>query len=92
MIKIIGEEAVEKLMGNSASTSAETSIMGVKEYVNERVEELGAEAVQEVGFAAVSSKDATAYGSNAGAEVVDGEEGKKIVLDLSLLKIDCGEY
>ena len=49
-------------------------------------------SVQEVGFAAVSTKDSTAQGSNAGAEIVDGTNGKKINLDLSLLRLDCGEY
>lgn len=89
------EEAVEELMGTSASTSAETSIWGVKNYVDEIVNDLDADAVQEVEFAAVAEKDETAYGSNAGATVVpmgDGEVGKKLVLDLSLLKLDCGEY
>lgn len=88
------EEAVEKLLGTSASTSAETSIWGVKNYVDEVVSDLDADAVQEVEFAAVADKDETAYGSNAGATVVPMEEGvgKKLVLDLSLLKIDCGEY
>ena len=89
------EEAVEELMGTSASTSAETSIWGVKNYVDEIVNDLDADAVQEVEFAAVAEKDGTAYGSNAGATVVpmgEGEVGKKLVLDLSLLKLDCGEY
>lgn len=89
------EESVEELMGTSASTSAETSIWGVKNYVDEIVNDLDADAVQEVEFAAVAEKDGTAYGSNAGATVVpmgDGEVGKKLVLDLSLLKLDCGEY
>ena len=89
------EEAVEELRGTSASTSAETSIWGVKNYVDEVVNDLDADAVQEVEFAAVAEKDKTAYGSNAGATVVpmgEGEVGKKLVLDLSLLKIDCGEY
>lgn len=89
------ENAVEELKGNSASTSADTSIMGVKEYVNQIVSDLDADAVQAVEFAAVAEKDETAYGSNAGATVVpmgEGEVGKKLVLDLSLLKLDCGEY
>lgn len=89
------EEAIEALIGNSASTSADTSIMGVKEYVEQVVSDLDADAVQEVEFAAVADKDSSEYGSNAGATVVpmgSGEVGKKLVLDLSLLKIDCGEY
>ena len=89
------EEAVEELMGTSASTSAETSIWGVKNYVDEIVNDLDADAVQAVEFAAVAEKDETDYGSNAGATVVpmgEGEVGKKLILDLSLLKLDCGEY
>ena len=89
------EKAVEELKGTSASTSAETSIWGVKNYVDEIVNDLDADAVQAVEFAAVEEKDETAYGSNVGATVVpmgEGEVGKKLVLDLSLLKIDCGEY
>ena len=89
------EEAVEELLGTSASTSAETSIWGVKYYVDEIVNNLDADAVQDVEFAAVAEKDNTGYGSNAGAIVVpmgEGEVGKKLVLDLSVLKLDCGEY
>ena len=89
------EEAVEELLGTSASTSAETSIWGVKYYVDEIVNNLDADAVQDVEFAAVAEKDVTKYGSNAGAIVVpmgEGEVGKKLVLDLSVLKLDCGEY
>lgn len=126
------EEAIDNVIGTSASTSADTSIMGIKKLLdnitttlvkgvtastgetlldvdkqdtpegdlytisstqrlNDAVE-LAETSVQEVGFAAVATKDSTAYGSNAGAEIVDGTNGKKINLDLSLLKIDCGEY
>ena len=127
------EEADAELLGTSASTSAETSIMGIKklieqittnvvkdiktpgtgetlieitkvdtpegdeytvastERLNDAVE-LAETSVQEVGFAEVATKDETVYGSNAGAAVVDGENGKKVVLDLSHLKLDCGEY
>ena len=84
-----------ELLGTSASTSGETSIWGVKNYVDEIVNDLDADAVQAVEFAAVAEKDETDYGSNAGATVVpmgEGEVGKKLVLDLSLLKLDCGEY
>ena len=84
-----------ELLGTSASTSGETSIWGVKNYVDEIVNDLDADAVQAVEFAAVAEKDETAYGSNAGATVVpmgEGEVGKKLILDLSLLKLDCGEY
>lgn len=89
------EDADAKLLGTSASTSGETSIWGVKNYVDEIVNDLDADAVQAVEFASVAEKDETAYGSNAGATVVpmsEGEVGKKLVLDLSLLKLDCGEY
>lgn len=86
------EQAIAEVIGNSASTSADTSIEGVKKYVEELVEQLDANAVQGVGFDAVAEKDETVYGSNAGAEIVDGENGKKIILDLSVLKVDCGEY
>lgn len=55
--------------------------------------ELAEASVQEVGFDAVATKDTTEYGSNAGAELVDSNNGgKKINLDLSTLKIDCGSY
>jgi hypothetical protein len=84
-----------ELLGTSASTSGETSIWGVKNYVDEIVNDLDADAVQAVEFAAVAEKDETDYGSNAGATVVpmgEGEVGKKLILDLSLLKLDCGEY
>lgn len=82
------EEADAALLGTSASTSDEPSIWGVKNLV----EELDTDNVQEIGFAPVATKDETVYGSNAGAEIVDGDNGKKINLDLSYLKIDCGEY
>lgn len=82
------EELRAELLGTSASSTDEVSIWGVKNLV----ETLDTDNVQEVGFAAVADKDATAYGSNAGADIIDGENGKKIVLDLSLLKLDCGEY
>ena len=126
------ENADDELRGTeTGSTSAETSIWGVKKYVDGKittiVEDVTADevlihassagtadgetfnisattklqtavalaetSVQEVGFAAVATKNSTVYGSNAGAEIVDGSNGgKKINLDLSLLKIDCGEY
>ena len=126
------EEAIEEVKGNSASTSADTSIMGIKKLLenitmtlvkdvtvgtgetlidvvkedtpegdlytisstqrlNDAVD-LAETSVQEVGFAAVASKDSSVYGSEAGAEIVDGTNGKKINLDLSTLKIDCGSY
>ena len=126
------EEAIAEVVGTSASTSAETSLWGIKELIsnlattlvkdvtvptgetlievtkedtpegdlytvsstdrlNDAVE-LAETSVQEVGFAAVAEKDETVYGSCAGAEVVDGDNGKKINLDLSTLRVDCGEY
>ena len=126
------EEAIEEVKGNSASTSADTSIMGIKKLIEQittsvvkdinvptgetfievskedtpegdvytitttsalsEAIELANSSVQEVEFDAVAEKDETVYGSNAGAEIIDGEDGKKLVLDLSLLKIDCGDY
>lgn len=127
------EAADAELLGNSASTSAETSIMGVKKLLEELATtlvkdvtvgtgetlievakedtpagdiytisssdrlndavELAETSVQEVAFDEVADKDSSAYGSNAGAEIVDGTNGgKKLNIDLSLLKIDCGEY
>ena len=88
------EAADAELLGNSASTSAETSIMGIKKLLETITNDLNNNAVQNAEFGAVAEKDETVYGSNAGIEVVDNEggEGKKVVLDLSLLKVDCGEY
>lgn len=88
------EAADAELLGNSASTSAETSIMGIKKLLDSVVENLSEGVVNNAEFGAVAEKDESAYGSNAGIEVVDNEvgEGKKIVLDLSVLKIDCGQY
>ena len=88
------EAADAELMGNSASTSAETSLMGIKKLLDSVIEDLSEGVVNNTEFGAVAEKDETAYGSNAGIEVVDnqGSEGKKIVLDLSTLKIDCGQY
>lgn len=130
----IADEAAEReaadaeLLGNSASTSTENSIMGLRQLISElattlvkdvTVEsgetllevtkedtpegdlytikssdrlniavEAAETAVQDIDFAAVATKNETVYGSNAGAEVVDGT----INLDLSTLRIDCGEY
>ena len=88
------EAADAEIMGNSASTSAETSLMGIKMLLDSVVENLSEGVVNNAEFGAVAEKDETVYGSNAGIEVVDnqGGEGKKIVLDLSTLKVDCGEY
>ena len=55
--------------------------------------ELAESSVQEIGFAAVETKDASDYGSNVGAEIVMADDGgSKINIDLSALKVDCGEY
>lgn len=127
------ETADAALYGSTASTSAETSLMGIKSLISQlattlvkdvttgtgetlinvtKVDEpegdvytisssdrlnsavtLAETSVQEVGFAAVATKDSSDYGSNAGVEIVDGSHGgKKINIDLSVLKIDCGEY
>lgn len=88
------EAADAEIMGSSASTSAETSLMGIKMLLDSVVQNLSEGVVNNAEFAAVAEKDASVYGSNAGIAVVDndGAEGKKIVLDLSTLKIDCGTY
>jgi hypothetical protein len=88
------ENADNELLGTSASTSAETSIMGIKKLLETITTNLNDNAVQAAEFGEVATKDETVYGSNAGVAVVDNEggEGKKVVLDLSLLRIDCGEY
>ena len=130
----IRERADAELLGTSASTSAETSIWGIKNLISEltltlvkdvttasgetllvvskedtpegdlytissterlnNAVELAEAAVVEADFAAVADKDETVYGSNAGIAVVpaDGGSGSKISLDLSTLKVDCGEY
>ena len=55
--------------------------------------ELAESSVQEIGFAAVETKDASDYGSNVGAEIVMADDGgSKINIDLSALRVDCGEY
>ena len=88
------EAADAEIMGNSASTSAETSLMGIKMLLDSVVENLSEGVVNNAEFGEVADKEENVYGSNAGIAVVDnqGGEGKKIVLDLSELKIDCGEY
>ena len=128
------EEADAEIIGTSASTSADTSIMGIKKLIeqittnvvkdiktigtaetlvnvtkvdtpegddytiestqklNDAVE-LAESSVQEIGFAHVDEKDASEYGSNAGAEIVESNNGgSKINIDLSALRVDCGEY
>ena len=128
------ENADMELLGSTASTSAETSIWGVKKLIanltttlvkdvtvptgetlievtkedtlegdlytvssSDRLNtavDLAEASVQDVAFAAVAEKDASAFGSNVGAEIVpaDGGEGSLLKLDLSNIKIDCGEY
>ena len=88
------EAADAEIMGSSASTSAETSLMGIKMLLDSVVQNLSEGVVNNAEFGAVADKDTSAYGSNAGIAVMDndGTEGKKVVLDLSTLKIDCGEY
>ena len=82
----------------AANTSAKyisgaTSLNDADVKLDTAVAALAGSAVTEAGFAAVANKDTTEFGSNAGINVVNAENGgKKIVLDLSLLKIDCGEY
>ena len=72
--------------------SGATSLNDADILLDSAIAALAEGAVTEAGFAAVDTKDTTEYGSNAGINVVDGTTGKKIVLDLSRIKIDCGEY
>ena len=124
------EDADAELLGTSASTSAETSIWGIKKLIeeitttvvkditvptgetlldvtkedtpegdiytvtstaklNEAIES-AENAVIDAEFGTVATKDVTHC--NAGIEIVGGDNEKKLVLDLSLLKVDCGEY
>lgn len=124
------EDADAELLGTSASTSAETSIWGIKKLIEEitttvvkditvptgetlldvtkedtpegdiytvtsteRLNDaiVSAEnAVIDAEFGTVATKDVNHC--NAGIEIVGDENEKKLVLDLSLLKVDCGEY
>lgn len=69
-----------------------TSLNDADVLLNNAITALTEGAVTEAGFAAVATKD-DEYGSHAGINVVDANNGgKKIVLDLSELIIDCGEY
>lgn len=87
------EDADEKLMGSSASTSAETSIMGLKQLIEQLTSDLNDGAVQDAEFAVLTDADRDSEHCNAGIKIEDnGDNGKKIQLDLSLIKIDCGEY
>ena len=88
------EMADAEIIGSSASTSAETSLMGIKKLLDSVAEKISEGVVNDAEFAAVTDKDDSPCGSNAGIAVVDNEggEGKKIQLDLSTLKIDCGVY
>lgn len=82
-----------ELLGTSASTSAETSIWGIKNLLEQLTENLNDNAVQDAEFAVLSADDRDAAHCNAGLKVAEnGENGKKIQLDLTLLKVDCGEY
>ena len=87
------EAADEELMGSSASTSAETSIMGLKQLIEQLTSDLNDGAVQDAEFAVLTDADRDSEHCNAGLKIEDnGDNGKKIQLDLSLIKIDCGEY
>lgn len=73
--------------------SGATSLNDADVLLNNAITALTEGAVTEAGFDAVTTKDATEYGSHAGINVVDANNGgKKIVLDLSELIVDCGEY
>ena len=125
------EEADDKLLGNSGSTSAETSIMGLKKLIEETQSKLvdGVEgetgenalvqvtstsgetgelytvssteklqnaidaaenAIVKTEFGTVETKDVNHC--NAGMTITGDTNDKTLVLDLQLLKIDCGEY
>jgi len=87
------EDADAKLLGTSASTSGETSIWGIKNLLEQLTENLNDNAVQDAEFAVLTADDRDAAHCNAGLKVTEnGENGKKIQLDLTLLKVDCGEY
>ena len=86
---IAREAADAELLGTSASTTAETSIWGIKNLL----EQLNGKAVQNAEFAVLTDSERNTAHCNAGIKVVDNDdEGKKVQLDLSLLKVDCGEY
>jgi len=87
------EEGDAELLGTSASTSGETSIWGVKNLLEQLTENLNDNAVQDAEFTVLTADDRDAAHCNAGLKIAEnGENGKKIQLDLTLLKIDCGEY
>ena len=87
------EEADAKMLGTSASTSAETSIWGIKNLLEQLTENLNEDTIQDAEFAVLTDDDREAAHCNAGLKVADnGDNGKKIQLDLTLLKVDCGEY
>ena len=82
-----------ELLGTSASTSAETSIWGIKNLLEQLTENLNEDTIQDAEFAVLTDDDREATHCNAGLKVADnGENGKKIQLDFTLLKVDCGEY
>ena len=87
------ETADSEMLGTSASTSAETSIYGLKALIEQLAGDLGESAVQNAEFAELTDAERESKHCNAGLKVVeDGENGKTIQLDLSLLRVDCGEY
>lgn len=87
------ESADAELLGSTASTSAETSIMGLKALIEQLTDDLNDKAVQDAEFEVLTDAERDEDHCNAGIKVVDNDDnGKKVQLDLSLLKIDCGEY
>lgn len=97
--EIAARKAVDGQSGNTYVAnetakyiSSATSLNDADILLNNAITAITKSAVTAAEFGPVDDKDETVYGSNAGIEVVDGAESKKIVLDLSLLKIDCGEY
>lgn len=98
-VEIAARKAVDGQDGQTytANTTAKyissaTSLNDADVKLDSAVAAITNSAVTAAEFNAVANKNTTEYGSNAGIEVVANGESKKIVLDLSLLKIDCGEY
>ena len=85
---------IDTIVGSTASTSAETSLAGLKKLIEEVSNNLNDNTVQDAEFAVLTDNERDAAHCNAGITVVDNEggDGKKVQLDLSLLKVDCGEY
>ena len=94
VVKDINVPTGETLLDVTKEDTLEGDIYTISstDKLNDAVE-LAESSVQEIGFASVETKDTSDYGSNAGAEIVAADDGgSKINIDLSALKVDCGEY